>query len=284
MIYPDPPHCHIFQQLESNTVESNEMPRISYGEQKYQEKSRHRRGLQKTKYYCQICQRQCIGENGFKCHLQSDSHIKKLKASLEKVHGNSAKLVEGYSNQFLQDFLALLRKTHGEKQISANKFYQEYILNKDHLHLNSTKWNSLTSLINFLAEKGCCRVEEEAANENDEDAEKRYTIAYRDTNGRKPVEERAKNRKLGKTNASKSTNRLLEEQIRRGQEAIKRQEEMKAGEEKHIGHIERPKKESETRGKIRIKLSAGKKTTKMKGINKTSLRVSSKNIFKRTRS
>ena len=261
------------------------MPRLSYGDQKYQEKSRHRRGLQKTKYYCQICERQCIGENGFKCHIQSASHIKKLKTSLDKVHGNSAKLVESYSNRFLEDFLALLRKTHGEKQISANKFYQEYILNKNHLHLNSNKWNSLSSLVKFLAESGRCKVEEETANEYDEEqpesVEKRYTIAYQDTTGRKPVEERAKERKLGKANRKDSESELLEEQIRRGEEALRRCNKTNEREQSQK-QIQGPRTGREAHEKIRIKLSVGKKT-KAKGLHKAPLKVSSKNIFKKTR-
>jgi hypothetical protein len=32
------------------------------------------KGLQKLRWYCQLCQKQCRDENGFKCHQMSESH------------------------------------------------------------------------------------------------------------------------------------------------------------------------------------------------------------------
>jgi hypothetical protein len=32
------------------------------------------KGLQKLRWYCQMCQKQCRDENGFKCHYLSESH------------------------------------------------------------------------------------------------------------------------------------------------------------------------------------------------------------------
>ena len=31
-------------------------------------------GLQKLRWYCQVCQKQCRDDNGFKCHTMSESH------------------------------------------------------------------------------------------------------------------------------------------------------------------------------------------------------------------
>jgi DNA/RNA-binding protein KIN17 len=70
------------------------------------------------------------------------------------------KYINDYSNQFQRDFLQLLRTSHGEKQVQLNHFYQEYIANKEHIHMNSTKWPSLTELAKFLGREGICRVEE----------------------------------------------------------------------------------------------------------------------------
>ena len=36
------------------------------------------KGLQKLRWYCQMCQKQCRDENGFKCHLNSDSHQRQM--------------------------------------------------------------------------------------------------------------------------------------------------------------------------------------------------------------
>ena len=32
------------------------------------------KGLQKLRWYCQMCQKQCRDQNGFKCHISSESH------------------------------------------------------------------------------------------------------------------------------------------------------------------------------------------------------------------
>jgi len=36
------------------------------------------KGLQKLRWYCQMCQKQCRDENGFKCHLTSESHKRQM--------------------------------------------------------------------------------------------------------------------------------------------------------------------------------------------------------------
>jgi DNA/RNA-binding protein KIN17 len=76
------------------------------------------------------------------------------------VGEDSRKFINDYSNQFQRDFLQLLRTSHGEKQVHINHFYQEYISNKEHIHMNSTKWPSLTEFAKYLGREGICRVEE----------------------------------------------------------------------------------------------------------------------------
>jgi DNA/RNA-binding protein KIN17 len=76
------------------------------------------------------------------------------------VGENSKKFLNDYSNQFQKDFLLLLRTSHGEKKVQLNHFYQEYISNKEHVHMNSTRWPSLTEFAKFLGREGICRVEE----------------------------------------------------------------------------------------------------------------------------
>jgi DNA/RNA-binding protein KIN17 len=70
------------------------------------------------------------------------------------------KWIEEYSRQFQQNFLQLLRTSHGEKPIQVNRFYQEYIADKTHVHLNATKWSSLSEFSKYLGREGICRVEE----------------------------------------------------------------------------------------------------------------------------
>ncbi|KAI5309130.1 hypothetical protein KEM55_003986, partial [Ascosphaera atra] len=68
--------------------------------------------------------------------------------------------INQYSEEFLSDFIKLLRTAHGEKPVHINHFYQEYISNKEHIHMNATKWSSLTEFAKYLGREGICRVEE----------------------------------------------------------------------------------------------------------------------------
>lgn len=70
------------------------------------------------------------------------------------------KYIEDYSKQFQRDFLLLLRTSHGEKKVHMNNFYQEYIRDKEHVHMNATKWPSLTEFAKHLGREGICKVEE----------------------------------------------------------------------------------------------------------------------------
>lgn len=71
------------------------------------------------------------------------------------------KVINEYSAQFQSDFVKLLRTGHGEKKVNVNRFYNEYIANKEHVHMNATKWPSLTEFAKFLGREGICRVEED---------------------------------------------------------------------------------------------------------------------------
>lgn len=104
----------------------------------------------------QVCERQMRDENGFKCHTQSESHVRQMLL----IGEDSRKHISDYSNQFQRDFLQLLRTSHGEKKININHFYQEYISNKEHVHMNATRWPSLTEYAKHLGREGLCRVEE----------------------------------------------------------------------------------------------------------------------------
>ena len=151
------------------------MGRAEAGTAKYQSKILKAAGLQKLKYYCQICQKQCRDANGFKLHLGSPSHMGRI-SNLSK-DGKGASVVLEYLAQFEREFLRLLRVNHGTKKVDANKFYQEYILNDlDHLHMNATRWSSLTAFVKHLGRLGKVSVE------SDESAEAfNLTILYVDS-------------------------------------------------------------------------------------------------------
>ncbi|KXS99349.1 hypothetical protein AC578_8988 [Pseudocercospora eumusae] len=133
------------------------MPKAEVGSTKHIANKMKAKGLQRLRWYCQICGKQCRDENGFKQHTQSEGHVR----AMLQVGEDPRKYINDFSNQFRKDFLQLLRTAHGEKKVHMNNFYQEYIKDKDHVHMNATKWPSLTEFAKFLGREGICRVEEE---------------------------------------------------------------------------------------------------------------------------
>ncbi|KAL8807542.1 MAG: hypothetical protein Q9200_004643 [Gallowayella weberi] len=133
------------------------MPKAEVGSTKYLNNKLKSKGLQRLRWYCQACCKQCRDENGFKMHTQSESHVRQMLLIGES---GAAKHINDYSNQFQRDFLQLLRTAHGEKQVHMNHFYQEYISSKEHVHMNATRWPSLTEFAKHLGREGLCRVED----------------------------------------------------------------------------------------------------------------------------
>ncbi|KAH8821682.1 domain of Kin17 curved DNA-binding protein-domain-containing protein [Xylogone sp. PMI_703] len=132
------------------------MPKAEVGSTKYLNNKLKSKGLQRLRWYCQVCERQMRDENGYKMHTQSEGHVRQMLV----VGENTKKYIDDYSNQFQRDFLQLLRTSHGEKKVHLNHFYQEYISNKTHIHQNATRWSSLTEFAKHLGREGICRVEE----------------------------------------------------------------------------------------------------------------------------
>lgn len=114
------------------------------------------KGLQKLKWYCQMCEKQCRDENGFKCHCMSESHQRQMKLFSD----TSSKFVHHYSSQFLHDFLQTLSVRFGTKRVLANTVYQEYIRDKSHIHMNATRWNSLTEFCYSLSKRSIVEIED----------------------------------------------------------------------------------------------------------------------------
>lgn len=114
------------------------------------------KGLGKLRWYCQMCEKQCRDENGFKNHTQSAGHQRQLTLFAE----NSSEYITRFSNTFLKEFIAVLRQRYGTSFVSANTVYQEYIKDKEHLHMNATKWTTLSEFVKHLGREGVCKVED----------------------------------------------------------------------------------------------------------------------------
>jgi len=114
------------------------------------------KGLQKLRWYCQMCQKQCRDENGFKCHCTSESHQRQLLLFAD----NPDQYLDTFSKDFYEDFITLLKRTKNTKRVHANVVYQEYVAFREHVHMNSTQWETLTDFVKWLGREGHCVVDE----------------------------------------------------------------------------------------------------------------------------
>lgn len=103
-----------------------------------------------------MCEKQCRDENGFKCHTMSEAHQRQLLLFGE----NSGKYLSGYSKDFEKGFNDILRRQYPDKRVHINVVYQQYIADKEHVHMNSTCWVTLTSYVKHLGRSGKCVIDE----------------------------------------------------------------------------------------------------------------------------
>ncbi|OMJ27995.1 DNA/RNA-binding protein KIN17 [Smittium culicis] len=132
------------------------MPKAEAGTPKAIANKIKAKGLQKLRWYCQMCEKQCRDENGFKCHCISPSHQRQMA-----LFANSpGKFLDSFSQEFESEFVRLLSRRFGTKRVLANQVYKEIVADRKHLHMNATKWNTLTGFVQYLGKKGICHVEE----------------------------------------------------------------------------------------------------------------------------
>lgn len=137
------------------------------------------KGLQKLRWFCQMCQKQCRDENGFKQHCTSEVHQRQMAL----FASNPEKFMDYFSEMFEEGFLELLSRRFGTRRVAANFVYNEYIQDKDHVHMNSTMWATLSDFVKYLGRTGQCEIEETEKGwlitwiNRDPDAVKRAEIA-----------------------------------------------------------------------------------------------------------
>jgi len=179
------------------------MPRAEVGTPKYLANKMKSKGLQRLRWYCQVCQKQCRDENGFKCHAQSEAHLRQMLV----VGENAGRHIADFSGQFQHDFVTLLSRRFGTKRVKANTVYQEFIQDKHHQHMNSTRWVTLTEFVKHLGRTGICRVDE---------TEKGWFIAWIDSSPKALAKQEAALKKERSTTSDEQRERMLiAEQIER---------------------------------------------------------------------
>ncbi|CAK9827728.1 DNA/RNA-binding protein KIN17 [Anthophora retusa] len=164
------------------------------------------KGLQKLRWYCQMCQKQCRDENGFKCHTMSESHHRQLLLFAD----NASRYMDQFSKEFSHGYLNLLKRQFGTRRVPANRVYQEYIADRTHIHMNATIWLTLTAFVKWLGRTGQCVVDE---------TEKGWYVTYidRDPETLAAQEKKAKKQKMDKDDEERMME-FIEKQVEKGQQ------------------------------------------------------------------
>ena len=144
------------------------------------------KGLTKLRWYCQMCQKACRDENGFKCHCMSESHRRQMLM----FQNNPNRFMDDFSRDFHKNFIETLSHRHGTKRCKAITIYNEMIagdicifclfvfrfhflfhfailthfffwLDRHHVHMNSTTWVTLTQYVKYLGREGLCKVDQD---------------------------------------------------------------------------------------------------------------------------
>ena len=103
-----------------------------------------------------MCQKQCRDENGFKCHTQSESHLRQMEMFSE----NSQKFMDEFSKEFEDGMMEIIRRKARSQRQNANQMYRDFIADKQHFHMNATVWETLTDFVMYLGRTGKCEVDE----------------------------------------------------------------------------------------------------------------------------
>ncbi|XP_073145583.1 KIN17-like protein [Henckelia pumila] len=203
------------------------------------------KGLQKLRWYCQMCQKQCRDENGFKCHCMSESHQRQMQ-----VFGqNPTRIVGGYSEEFETTFLEHMKRSHRFSRIAATVVYNEYISDRHHVHMNSTQWATLTEFIKYLGRTGKCKVEE---------TPKGWFITYIDRDSETLFKERMKNKRARADLADEEKQeREIQRQIERAEQMMETVDSAAANGKNEEGGKSRMLEKNEEDADKKIKLSLG---------------------------
>ncbi|XP_019194813.1 PREDICTED: DNA/RNA-binding protein KIN17-like [Ipomoea nil] len=206
------------------------------------------KGLQKLRWYCQMCQKQCRDENGFKCHCMSESHQRQM----EVFGQNPERIVSGYSEEFEDSFLEHMKRSHRFSRVAATVVYNEYIADRHHVHMNSTQWATLTDFVKHLGRAGKCKVEE---------TPKGWFITYIDRDSETLFKEKMKNKRIRADIAEEEKQeREIKKQRERAEQLMGAADEN--GSQQKLEPEHKPLQKSESDQKIKLSLASSKPNVK----------------------
>lgn len=214
------------------------------------------RGLTKLRFYCQLCQKACRDENGYRSHLESEAHFRQVDAIASS--GGAKRVIDDFSTTFQKEFVQLLSRRFGTKRVRANQVYQEYIADRHHTHMNATQWGSLSEFVKHLGREGVVQAE---------DTEQGWFITWIDNSPAALARQDALQKlERAKMDDEQRQRKLLQEQIARASGAsIHAADGSSAGDDKQAAAATDKASQGLQRtgsGPIRIGLSLGTSTSR----------------------
>ncbi|PHJ24420.1 dna rna-binding protein kin17 domain-containing protein [Cystoisospora suis] len=131
------------------------MPKAEFGTTKWMSNKIKASGLQKLRWYCQMCEKQCRDENGFKCHRMSEGHQRMMQIFIQ----NPNKFMDDFSVEFEREFMRLMKTRYCRTRVLANSVYNHIVADRQHIHMNSTIWVTLSEFVQYLGSTNKCKIE-----------------------------------------------------------------------------------------------------------------------------
>jgi len=113
--------------------------------------------LTKLRYYCSLCQHNCIDEHGFALHLASEKHLANEEHAAGKRAASSAPkyFYDDRSAKFERAYLECLVSRHLDQAVAAHDVYHEtFEKDRPMNELKATCWDSLGAFITNLRDRG----------------------------------------------------------------------------------------------------------------------------------
>jgi DNA/RNA-binding protein KIN17 len=124
---------------------------------------------------------------------------------------NAEHYISAHSNEFHTEFLALLQRKKANRA-DANQLYQEHILDPEHMHLNATRWTTLSDYVMWLGKEGHARVEE---------GENGFLVSYIDRSSVVEKQEQQKKRAAIERSEEERERLEIQKQVDRAQQQLK---------------------------------------------------------------
>ena len=128
------------------------MPKHEQSTAAFASKQMRKNHKTKIRWYCGLCHVPCKDENGFKCHLSSETHLLREQAVEESLRTFN---VGKSDREFRKKFLDFLITKHFGQTVFAHEIYRElYPLDRPQNIMKSTCWETLGTFIAQLKKEG----------------------------------------------------------------------------------------------------------------------------------